>query len=834
MDILMSFMAHGQPEQQSTVAGPLCDVCHAIDFAELLFPNYSYSDEIILDATSHFGLKNRSFPLGNLVLVSRRASEGCTFCTLLLTRKPFLSRNLAEDERQGGEVGDRVPGAAQDVELDSDLEMEDRAYGDKVPGNISQLRLYLSSRYHQDDNRWYHDLSRHEAPSRSDRDKSTRLFIYVISEVEDDPSYDHTGGGGKIRLHNASTDDAECDSWIGLFDHLKSKNRTIQPRLNYGIIRAWAARCTRSHMNCSHPVDSLKTGVLQAGLQLVKTAIGIEKPALSGDHFKLIDVSEKHIVELPLQEYPRYFTLSYVWGSDNSNCQLTKDKIHWTQDGKGRRWTPLPGMPPATILDAMKVVENLGYRYLWVDSLCITQDDPVETQLQIQQMASIYANAAICIVAAAGLSPRTGLPGVSSSRKYLQSIARINGNTVLGAFLPNFRRMVMETKWGSRAWTYQEFVLSRRILIFTESEIFYHCVTLTHRESRVEHWSKRQTFWQGEMDGWDFLNDYKIFSMLLEDEASDNTFKENLYRACVACYSTRQMSYGIDGLNAFTGVLKVIERQSGTQTTFGLPNRNLHESLIWRQGNSLRRRTETFTTADGTHCERPLFPSWTWAAWEGGVFYDRASHFDKDSACQLYAPISVLVPATHPLVQQFASQVLQHNSEGERELTGVIPIVAECAAFKFTAQKSQSLIQFTPAENTTRQFDREDPETKDLPTEGTFIRLWDSDTSRSDGTNRVLLVNAFELPLLRQTPLRALADMPAVVDTLRLSQAEEIPPSKIWGEKDQGVVYRRPIPCNPMDFVKDRIILASRISFGEVDGRDWRKQNPELQLVFLG
>ncbi|KAH9213757.1 heterokaryon incompatibility protein-domain-containing protein [Leptodontidium sp. 2 PMI_412] len=210
----------------------------------------------------------------------------------------------------------------------------------------------------------------------------------------------------------------------------------------------------RSHLNCNNKADSLKIGILQGGLQLVKTAIGIEKLALSGDYFKLIDVSEKHIVELPLQKYPQYFTLSYVWGSDNSNCQLTKDKIHWTQDGKGRRWTPLPGLPPATILDAKKAVETLGYRYLWVDSLCITQDDPVETQLQIQQMASIYANAVICIVAAAGLSPRTGLTGVSSSRKDLRSIARINGNIVLGAFLPNFRRIVMETKWGSRAWTY--------------------------------------------------------------------------------------------------------------------------------------------------------------------------------------------------------------------------------------------------------------------------------------------------------------------------------------------------------------------------------------------
>jgi hypothetical protein len=417
MDSLKLFMTPGQPEQKSTIAGPLCEGCHSIDFAELLFPGYSFRYEIIVDATSQFGLNNRSIPLGNLALVNRRASEGCTFCTLLLTRKPFLSTKLTEDER--------------------------------LPENISQLRLYLSSRYHQDDNVWYHHRSVHEAPSRSDpRDQSTRLFTYLISNAEDDPFCAPTGLA-KVRLHNASTEDVECDSWIGLLNHPKSKNRaTQQPRLNYDIIRVWAAHCMRDHLICNQTADSLKTGVWQSSLQLVKSTFGIEKLALSGEHFKLIDVSAKHIVEIPLQKYPKYLTLSYVWGSDNSNCRLTKDRIHWTHDGKGRRWTPLPGIPPATILDAMKVVEALGYRYLWVDSLCITQDDPIETQLQIQEMASIYSNAVICIVAAAGLSPRTGLPGVSSSRKDLQNIARINDNIVLGAFLPNFRRMVMDTKWG--------------------------------------------------------------------------------------------------------------------------------------------------------------------------------------------------------------------------------------------------------------------------------------------------------------------------------------------------------------------------------------------------
>jgi hypothetical protein len=390
---------------------------------------------------------------------------------------------------------------------------------------------------------------------------------------------------------------------------------------------------------------------------------------------------------------------------------------------------------------------------------------------------------------------------------------------------------------GGRAWTYQEFMLSRRILIFTEYETFYHCGTLTHRESRVEHWSKRQKFWMGEMDGWSRSNEHETYSMLFQTIGSDSILDGDLYQTCVACYSARQMSYGRDGLNAFMGVLKVIQQQYETQTTFGLPNRNLHESLIWRQENSLRRRTETSMTADGTPYERPLFPSWTWAAWEGRVFYDNFSGFVKDSACLLYEPISVLVPTTHYLVQQFASQALQYNSEDERELTGVMPIVAECATFEFTArrplkQKSNFPVRFTPAENTTHQFDREDPETKDLPTEGMFIQL--CDRGFRHGTIQVMLVNTFELPLLRQTPLKVLASTPTVIDTLRLSQAEEIPPSTDKARDDPRSVYKRPIPCNPMHYIKDKIILASRISFGEVDEYQWVHQNPERKTIFLG
>lgn len=68
---------------------------------------------------------------------------------------------------------------------------------------------------------------------------------------------------------------------------------------------------------------------------------------------------------------------------------------------------------PQTVRDAMQLCLDLGERYLWVNSLCITQDDPITQKQQIDIMDSIYASATLTIVAAAGDHADSGLPGIS-------------------------------------------------------------------------------------------------------------------------------------------------------------------------------------------------------------------------------------------------------------------------------------------------------------------------------------------------------------------------------------------------------------------------------------
>jgi hypothetical protein len=85
----------------------------------------------------------------------------------------------------------------------------------------------------------------------------------------------------------------------------------------------------------------------------------------------------------------------------------------------------------------------MGLRYLWVDRLCIVQDEPTHLREQLQQMASIYANSYFTIIAADGYDANYGLPGVdsdSSPRSYEE---------ISFEFTANFK-MIQKPKTESR------------------------------------------------------------------------------------------------------------------------------------------------------------------------------------------------------------------------------------------------------------------------------------------------------------------------------------------------------------------------------------------------
>jgi hypothetical protein len=108
----------------------------------------------------------------------------------------------------------------------------------------------------------------------------------------------------------------------------------------------------------------------------------------------------------------RYVALSYCWGGDQSN-KLTEDNQDLYK--KNIPWETLP----KTIQDAAKTVQALGFRYIWIDSMCIVQDSKEDKEAEISQMTKIYAHATLTVVNKRGdrvtegfLHPRTPLEPV--------------------------------------------------------------------------------------------------------------------------------------------------------------------------------------------------------------------------------------------------------------------------------------------------------------------------------------------------------------------------------------------------------------------------------------
>jgi len=153
-------------------------------------------------------------------------------------------------------------------------------------------------------------------------------------------------------------------------------------------IQIWINQCTYGHEKCERPLYS------------------------GGGPDWLIDTIDLCLVQTRhLPADVRYFALSYVWGQAES-AELTKVAADAFQKPGVFAIGNTDVVIPKTIRQSMQLVTLLGERYLWVDRLCIAQDDKTHLHHQIHIMASIYHQAHVTIVAAAGWDCDEGFKGI--------------------------------------------------------------------------------------------------------------------------------------------------------------------------------------------------------------------------------------------------------------------------------------------------------------------------------------------------------------------------------------------------------------------------------------
>lgn len=312
----------------------------------------------------------------------------------------------------------------------------------------------------------------------------------------------------------------------------------------------------------------------------------------------VIDVIEECITTFsPSKPNCGYFALSYVWGSGKAFLLTQKNYSVLRSKGSLRQfWDRIP----LTIRDAMVLTKRLDFRYLWVDQLCIIQDDAENKMKHIQQMDSIYANALVTVVAAEGEDSDQGLKGViggSNSHRSPQILDFSLGKIIISSTALDDKRKPV---YFSRGWTFQEYHMSKRLLVFIDNQVIWRCREFEWRETR------RIPISFGFVEP-SFLPIPRVTTQMTWPDMWT-------YIRSVEEYNTRKLGYDADALSAFTGVLKAINPAFPSGFLQGLPELYFDLALLWQPARPLRRRM--------TSKDEYSPPSWSWVGWAGELDLD--------------------------------------------------------------------------------------------------------------------------------------------------------------------------------------------------------------------
>ncbi|KAH6684615.1 heterokaryon incompatibility protein-domain-containing protein, partial [Halenospora varia] len=177
----------------------------------------------------------------------------------------------------------------------------------------------------------------------------------------------------------------------------------------------------------------------------------------------LIDVLNDEVVR-PSKSH-KYVAFTYVWGNTNKYNARVKDLICSTKGhrcaSEGRPVLPLNRSKlPKTVQDAMFLVEAVGERFLWIDSLCIVQDNESELKKTLESMHNVYRQAIFTIVAADGVTADAGLAEAQPDSRDIGPVTSILDG--IPTIQSKKKLELATTPWASLGWTFQEAIFSQR------------------------------------------------------------------------------------------------------------------------------------------------------------------------------------------------------------------------------------------------------------------------------------------------------------------------------------------------------------------------------------
>ncbi|RBR25572.1 uncharacterized protein FIESC28_01535 [Fusarium coffeatum] len=382
-------------------------------------------------------------------------------------------------------------------------------------------------------------------------------------------------------------------------------------------IKSWYADCVSQHSECKPSSHGYPRRLVQ---------IGPEK-----NNLRLVDSLTQP------EERPEYATLSYCWGASRSFV-TTRDNIS----------SLLQSIPtdslPKTFHDAIDIIWELGLRYIWIDSLCIVQDDFEDWRREAICMKDVYAGSSVTISASDAQESTQGcfvdldldlLEGRALAYKNMG--ARFDDQTFrIRVHQDDIRRRTRITKLSTRGWTLQEQLLSHRVIHCMQPEVHWNCHCSYYTESQVTFEAER----------------FKYFSWkFFPHDASIEDMKK-LWLRWMTDYSKRELTVAGDRLAALVGMVQYFRDRTRFKHLLGCWRETLIDELLWIRCGEIIDPSEAL----------PQIPSWSWLTRIGVVHNSFWSRSMDDEPCDVRDHTSIVeVNITwtgEPMVSEISSSTM--------------------------------------------------------------------------------------------------------------------------------------------------------------------------------
>ena len=302
----------------------------------------------------------------------------------------------------------------------------------------------------------------------------------------------------------------------------------------------------------------------------------------------------------------KWAALSHRWGESNP-CKLLRANL------VNLKRNINPGDLPATFRDAIEVTRKLGLLYLWIDSLCIIQNDKTDWDIEAARMGMVYGQAFVVICAASSPNPETSFLGPRDvdwlpkkveieTEQEVRVPLMVRQRSLLaapleqGTYEPPFT-----SAWASlkrvgplyeRGWCFQETFLASRVVHFAPGAVIFECQIHRRCEDHLPPFPSTVPNTLGKVD------------------------PASQWRMLVKAYTQRQLTLASDKLPAIGGAASTMPQSKRSTYLAGLWRESLLLDLLWQVMPGGTHRALTYPKAEQSA------PSWSWASVNRGVTWN--------------------------------------------------------------------------------------------------------------------------------------------------------------------------------------------------------------------